>query len=55
MAEKGHTVDLNVALYVGLEVPSAFVVQRAAEMGWYEPVAEQFYADQIKRIADAGP
>ena len=54
IAEKGHCLDSRGALYVGLEVPRAFVVERLADTGWYEPIAELFYADQIERIAEAG-
>lgn len=46
-------VDTRGALYVGLEVPRAMIVQRLDETGWYDSIAEYFYAEQIKRI-DAG-
>jgi hypothetical protein len=52
--DKGLTVDSRGALYVGLEVPRAIIVERLGETGWYEPIAELFYADHIKRIADGG-
>jgi len=54
VAEMGNTVDSRSALYVGLEVPRAIIGERLAETDWYEPIAEIFYADQIKRIADGG-
>jgi len=54
VAEKGHTVDLRGAVYVGLEVPRAFIVENLDETGWCGPIAELFYADDMKRIADGG-
>jgi hypothetical protein len=52
-AANGHTVDLRGALYVGVEVPSAFLLKRLGETDWYEPVAEFFYADNVKPIPKA--
>lgn len=51
VAEKGITSDLRAAVYVGLEVPMAFIVETIAKTEWYGPIAEEFYADQIRQIA----
>ena len=48
MAKKRQAVDLREALYIGLEVPIKAIVERLDETGWYEPIAELFYADQLK-------
>jgi hypothetical protein len=53
-AEKGITVDTRGALYVGVEIPKAFIVETMSAPGWYDSIAELFYADQIQRIADGG-
>jgi len=53
VAKMGHAVDLREALYVGVEVPRAFLVE-LGKTDCYEPIAEWFYADEIKRIADGG-
>jgi len=49
VAEMGHAVDLRGALYVGVEVPRAFFVE-LGKTDCYEPIAEWFYAEQIKAI-----
>lgn len=51
LAKKRHVEDLSGALYFGLEVPKEFIVETIAETGWYDCIAELFYADQIQRIA----
>lgn len=51
-AENGNTVDSRGALYVGVEVPSVMIIERLAKTGWYDSIAELFYADQIKKIAN---
>jgi hypothetical protein len=52
VAEKGITVDSREAVYVGLEVPKAFIVERLNATDWYDSIVELFYADQIQHIAD---
>ena len=51
-AEKGITADMKTAVYVGLEVPRAYIVETVAKTEWHGPIAEEFYADEIRRIAD---
>lgn len=54
MAKLRHAVDLRGALYVGLEVPKEFIVERLNATDWYDSIAELFYADEIQQIADGG-
>jgi hypothetical protein len=50
IAEKGYAVDFRGAVYVGVEVPRAFLVE-LGKTDCYEPIAESFYAEQIEAIA----
>ena len=54
VAEEENTVDTRGALYVGLEVPKVFILERLNATDWYESIVELFYADQIQRIANGG-
>ena len=48
VAKKKYAVDTTGALYLGLEIPKAFIAERLNTTGWYDFVAEFFYADQIQ-------
>ena len=50
-AEKQIAVDTAEALYLGLEIPKAFIVEQLNATGWYDSIADPFYGDQIQRIA----
>ena len=52
VAEKGDTVNTRRALYVGLEIPNEFIMDRLTSTDWYDSIAELFYADEIQRIAN---
>jgi len=36
---------------VGVEIPRTFIVERWDDTGWYDLIAELFYADHIKQLA----
>ena len=54
VAEEDVVVDTTGALYVGLEIPKAFIVETLNATDWYDSIAELFYDDQIRRIANGG-
>ena|GEM_PF-5243583 len=51
LAQKRHRLDLRTPLYVGVEIPRTFIMERWDATGWYDLIAELFYADHIKQLA----